>query len=273
MKGVQVVRDGVAHNISLGVRLRNRLYDTHFSLIGLQEVVVGDIALLAPGEIIPCDGIFLSGYNVTCDESATTGETAVVKKAPFSQCVALKQAHPQCVVDVNNGSAPRSTCKHHTDCFIVSGSKVLVGFGRYVVTAVGTKSRIIMAHGASRSNKSFKRFFTRLCRVPHPKVLPTVLSVAERNPSIALHYESIVAPTLRGCCNISVFVILSCHWSRLGTHPSHIRSSLATHAPYFDPQEDGPMGSTALLRVCTSQSHPKNNHFDNVCCSKTQTVR
>ncbi len=35
----------------------------------------------------------------------------------------------------------------HTDCFIVSGSKVLEGVGKYVVVAVGTKSfngRIMM---------------------------------------------------------------------------------------------------------------------------------
>jgi P-type Ca2+ transporter type 2C len=35
----------------------------------------------------------------------------------------------------------------HTDCFMVSGSKVLEGVGRYVVVAVGTKSfngRIMM---------------------------------------------------------------------------------------------------------------------------------
>jgi Ca2+-transporting ATPase len=35
----------------------------------------------------------------------------------------------------------------HTDCFLVSGSKVLEGVGSYVVVAVGTKSfngRIMM---------------------------------------------------------------------------------------------------------------------------------
>ena len=35
----------------------------------------------------------------------------------------------------------------HTDCFVISGSKVLEGVGRYVVVAVGTKSyngRIMM---------------------------------------------------------------------------------------------------------------------------------
>ncbi|KIM60708.1 hypothetical protein SCLCIDRAFT_934912 [Scleroderma citrinum Foug A] len=54
IKGVRVVRNGVEYTISVG------------------EVVVGDIALLAPGEIISCDGIFLFGRNVTCDESTTT---------------------------------------------------------------------------------------------------------------------------------------------------------------------------------------------------------
>lgn len=34
-----------------------------------QDVVVGDIALLEPGEIVPCDGVFLSGHNCRCDES------------------------------------------------------------------------------------------------------------------------------------------------------------------------------------------------------------
>jgi len=220
MKGVQVVRDGIEHSISVGVRLRNHLCDTHFTLTGLQEVVVGDIALLAPGEIIPCDGIFLSGHNVTCDESAMRGETTVVKKAPFSQCVALKQVHPQHVVDANNhGSAPRDTWKHCMDCFIVSGSKVLGGFGRYVVVAVGTTSRTVMAHGTPARvlpNKSFKQFFTRLYRVPHPKVFPTVGSDTGWNPSIGLDYAP---PTyLRGCRNIPVFVFL-CYWSRLGTDP------------------------------------------------------
>jgi magnesium-transporting ATPase (P-type) len=40
-----------------------------------QEVVVGDVALLEPGEIVPCDGVLLSGHNVKCDESAATGVT------------------------------------------------------------------------------------------------------------------------------------------------------------------------------------------------------
>ena len=29
----------------------------------VQDVVVGDIVLLEPGEVIPCNGVFLSGHN------------------------------------------------------------------------------------------------------------------------------------------------------------------------------------------------------------------
>lgn len=100
----------------------------------MQEVVVGDIALLEPGEIVPCDGIFLGGHNVKCDESGATGESDAIKKISYDECIALRDHHD-----------PPS----HTDCFIVSGSKVLEGVGRYVVVAVGTKSfngRIMMGN-------------------------------------------------------------------------------------------------------------------------------
>ena len=96
-----------------------------------QDVIVGDIAVLEPGEVIPCDGIFLSGHNVKCDESGATGESDAIKKISYDACI---KAGPD---------GPGS----HTDCFLVSGSKVLEGVGTYVVIAVGTKSfngRIMM---------------------------------------------------------------------------------------------------------------------------------
>lgn len=103
-----------------------------------QDVVVGDICLLEPGEIIPCDGVFISGHNVKCDESGATGESDAIKKLPYDDVVALHRKARQ------EGGDPNSS---HTDCFVVSGSKVLEGVGRYVVVAVGTKSfngRIMM---------------------------------------------------------------------------------------------------------------------------------
>lgn len=106
--------------------------------------MVGDIAHLEPGEVVPCDGIFLSGHNVKCDESGATGESDSIKKLTYSEVIEL---HRQAVAA---GKDPEAG---HTDCFIISGSKVLEGVGKYVVVAVGTKSfngRIMMGTSVCR---------------------------------------------------------------------------------------------------------------------------
>ena len=36
--------------------------------------------MLEPGEVVPCDGVFLSGHNVKCDESGATGESDAIRK-------------------------------------------------------------------------------------------------------------------------------------------------------------------------------------------------
>jgi len=111
-RGVKVIRGGVE------------------KVIDIKEVVVGDVAILEPGEIVPCDGVFLSGHNVKCDESGATGESDAIKKLSYEECI--------------NAAEEMA----HTDCFMISGSKVLEGYGSYVVIAVGQKSfngRIMMA--------------------------------------------------------------------------------------------------------------------------------
>ncbi|KAI0787507.1 calcium-translocating P-type ATPase [Fomes fomentarius] len=115
-RGVKVIRDGVE------------------MIIDIKEVVVGDVAVVEPGEIVPCDGVFLSGHNVKCDESGATGESDAIKKISYEDCLKL-------------GAEEGGELKH-TDCFLISGSKVLEGYGSYVVIAVGTRSfngRIMMA--------------------------------------------------------------------------------------------------------------------------------
>ncbi|KAI0368013.1 calcium-translocating P-type ATPase [Pilatotrama ljubarskyi] len=120
-RGVKVIRNGVE------------------MVIDIKEVVVGDVALVEPGEIVPCDGVFLSGHNVKCDESGATGESDAIKKVSYEECV---KNGPE-----GEGAGGGDSMKH-TDCFMISGSKVLEGYGSYVVIAVGTKSfngRIMMA--------------------------------------------------------------------------------------------------------------------------------
>ena len=133
-RGVKVIRSGIER------------------VIDVKELLVGDIALLEPGEIIPCDGIFVSGHNVKCDESGATGESDAIKKVGYDDCIMLREQAKREGADVHGFDAPNA----HTDCFMVSGAKVLEGYGKYVVIAVGQKSfngRIMM--GMLRGNSSF----------------------------------------------------------------------------------------------------------------------
>jgi magnesium-transporting ATPase (P-type) len=65
--------------------------DGEEQMIDIHSVVVGDVVLFEPGKIIPCDGIFLSGHNVRCDESGATGESDAITKLSYHQCIALRE--------------------------------------------------------------------------------------------------------------------------------------------------------------------------------------
>ncbi len=125
--------------------------------IPVHQVVVGDVVLLEPGEVTPCNGVFLSGHN---DESSATGELNAINKLSYDECIALGDKRlmefgPDDPSDggesvrASQGKTSPSGLEFlgHADCFIVSGSKVLEGVGSYVVISVGTESfsgRIMM---------------------------------------------------------------------------------------------------------------------------------
>ena len=106
-----------------------------------QDVLVGDIALLEPGEIIPCDGVLVAGHNIRCDESGATGESDAIKKVTPEEAI----------------EDWRSNKETKKDPFIISGSKVLEGVGQYVVIAVGQKS----FNGRIMMGKSFAKTYPR----------------------------------------------------------------------------------------------------------------
>ena len=60
-------------------------------MIHIHDVVMGDFVLFEPGEVIPCDGIFLSGHNGRCDESSATGESDAIKKLSYHGCIVLRE--------------------------------------------------------------------------------------------------------------------------------------------------------------------------------------
>jgi len=81
---------------------------------------------MEPGEVVPVDGILAEGFNVNCDESTLTGESKTVHKTPA-------------LTALTSYSSPSLSSKKQ-DCFIFSGSKVVEGVGKMVVTAVGPNS-------------------------------------------------------------------------------------------------------------------------------------
>ena len=132
-------------------RLVKVIRDGEERQIHIDQVVAGDVMLLEPGDVIPCDGVFLSGHNVLCDESTVTGESDAIKKLSYQECITLRDRRLM-ELDAGGSSSDGENPSGlellgHADCFIVSGSRVIEGVGSYVVTSVGTKSfngRIMM---------------------------------------------------------------------------------------------------------------------------------
>ncbi|XP_059572012.1 plasma membrane calcium-transporting ATPase 2 isoform X5 [Alligator mississippiensis] len=79
--------------------------------IPVAEIVVGDIAQVKYGDLLPADGIFIQGNDLKIDESSLTGESDQVRKS----------------VD--------------KDPMLLSGTHVMEGSGRMLVTAVGVNSQ------------------------------------------------------------------------------------------------------------------------------------
>ncbi|MBL8710292.1 MAG: cation-transporting P-type ATPase [Rhodospirillaceae bacterium] len=57
------------------------------TVIPARDLVPGDLVLLAPGDPIPADGIFVTGAEIQTDESTLTGESVPVRKSPVIEPV------------------------------------------------------------------------------------------------------------------------------------------------------------------------------------------
>ncbi len=90
--------------------------------ISAEEVVVGDILLLAAGDYICADGRILENHGMKAEESAITGESLAVEK--------------------ETGILPAKTLLGDRKNMVLSGSYVLAGKGMAVVTATGMHTEI-----------------------------------------------------------------------------------------------------------------------------------
>ncbi|KAK0960895.1 plasma membrane calcium [Friedmanniomyces endolithicus] len=93
--------------------------------ISIHDVLVGDVLLVEPGDILPVDGLFIAGHSVKCDESSATGESDITKKTPAEEVFRVMEA----------GEPLKKM-----DPFMISGGKVTEGVGRMLVTATGVHS-------------------------------------------------------------------------------------------------------------------------------------
>ncbi|KAK0402875.1 hypothetical protein QR680_016589 [Steinernema hermaphroditum] len=79
--------------------------------IVVSELVVGDIAQIKYGDLLPCDGVLIQSNDLRIDESSLTGESDLIRKSPDH------------------------------DPMLLSGTHVMEGSGKMLVTAVGVNSQ------------------------------------------------------------------------------------------------------------------------------------
>ncbi|KAJ4286014.1 plasma membrane calcium [Collariella sp. IMI 366227] len=125
--------------------------------ISVFDIMVGDVLHLNTGDLVPVDGIFITGHGVKCDESSATGESDLLKKVPAEEVFAALD-------EVAKRGKPVENIKK-LDPFIISGSKVNEGTGTFLVTAVGVNSsygRIMMTMNTEQDDTPLQKKLNNL---------------------------------------------------------------------------------------------------------------
>ena len=100
--------------------------------------MVGDILHLQAGDILPCDGLLIKAdEEVKVDESDATGESDAISKDVYRGAQKSDEFSKSNKKDGDNNEADENDT---ADPFLLSGSKVLEGDGRYLAIAIGTHS-------------------------------------------------------------------------------------------------------------------------------------
>uniref|UniRef100_A0A674MAB0 Calcium-transporting ATPase n=1 Tax=Takifugu rubripes TaxID=31033 RepID=A0A674MAB0_TAKRU len=135
--------------------------------IPVAEIVVGDIAQIKYGDLLPTDGILIQGNDLKIDESSLTGESDQVRKS-------LEK-----------------------DPMLLSGTHVMEGSGRMVVSAVGLNSQtgiIFTLLGASENDEEKKVKKGKTLETPAGR-----LKAPQTHDGIALEIEPLKSEEAAEC--------------------------------------------------------------------------
>lgn len=123
------------------------------ALIPIFDILVGDLINLQTGDVVPADCIMVEG-KCEADESSVTGESEAIKVIPLETAWESR--------DVDDGDDNDDD----TTCLLTSGSKLLSGLGKAVVTAVGEKSvygKTLMSLGGEPDATPLQERLNELC--------------------------------------------------------------------------------------------------------------
>ncbi|VDK89569.1 unnamed protein product [Litomosoides sigmodontis] len=124
------------------------------------ELVVGDIARVKYGDLLPADGLLIQSNDLKVDESSLTGESDLIRKCPES------------------------------DPVLLSGTHAMEGSGKMVITAVGMNSQtgiIMTLLGAAKGTSSKKSANTV---APEEEVNGTTSEMERKQSVDSTEYDS-----------------------------------------------------------------------------------
>nr|XP_055116160.1 plasma membrane calcium-transporting ATPase 2 isoform X2 [Symphalangus syndactylus] len=132
--------------------------------IPVAEIVVGDIAQVKYGDLLPADGLFIQGNDLKIDESSLTGESDQVRKS----------------VD--------------KDPMLLSGTHVMEGSGRMLVTAVGVNSQTgiiftLLGAGGEEEEKKDKKGKEEKCKMQDGNVDTSQSKAKQQDGAAAMEMQ------------------------------------------------------------------------------------
>lgn len=101
--------------------------------VHIEEIVVGDLILLEPGDKVPSDGLLLESGSLYIDQAMLTGESVPVRKGILSPSDPEKPVDFQTLLDLSD--------PHH-EAFVARGTMIADGHGLFITTAVGDHTQM-----------------------------------------------------------------------------------------------------------------------------------